>query len=255
MIRAVRVEWWKLKRSPVTVTATFLMVVLLPAMALGFYSVAQRGGTGPLAQKASAFLVGDGWEGYLGGVDQIAAVAMFLGSGIVVAWAFGREFADRTFPSLFALPTSRVVIAGAKFFVLAGWIALLSLLVVAVSLGIGLVASVGRLEIGVIGPGLLRLLGVATAASVLGLTMGFVASVGRGYLPAVGALIVTIAAAQISVLFGTGGWFPFAVPGLIAVSGSESAPALSPMQIALVPVAAGVGMWLTVRWWRLAEVV
>ena len=141
MNRAVRVEWWKLKRSPVTVTATALMVILLPAMALGFYSVAQQGGTGPLAQKAGAFLIGEGWEGYLGAVDQIAAAAMFLGTGFVVAWTFGREHTDRTFPSLFALPVSRTSIAGAKFLVLAGWITLLSLLVVAVSLGIGVAAG------------------------------------------------------------------------------------------------------------------
>ena len=254
MRRAVRVEWWKLRRSPVTVTTTALMVVLLPAVALGFYSVAQQGGRGPLAQKA-AFLIGEGWEGYLGGVGQIAAVAMFLGTGVVTAWAFGREHADRTFPSLFALPVSRASIAGAKFIVLFGWVAVLSLLVVIVTLGLGIAAGVGPLAIDVIWPSLFRLLGIASSTSVLALTIGFVASVGRGYLPAVGALILIVVAAQVSVLFGTGGWFPFAVPGLIAVSGSEFAPVLGPIQIALVPGATAVGVWLTVAWWRRAEVV
>lgn len=255
MNRAVRVEWWKLKRSPVTVTATALMVILLPAMALGFYSVAQQGGTGPLAQKAGAFLIGEGWEGYLGAVDQIAAAAMFLGTGFVVAWTFGREHTDRTFPSLFALPVSRTSIAGAKFLVLAGWITLLSLLVVAVSLGIGVAAGVGPIQTAVIGPALLRLLAISLSTSMLSLTIGLVASVGRGYLPAVGALILIVVAAQMSVLFGIGGWFPFAIPGLIAVSGSEGAPVLIPMQIALVPVATAVGLSFTVRWWRRAEAV
>jgi ABC-2 type transport system permease protein len=140
MTQAIRVEWQKLRRSMVTLIATASIVVLLPLMALGFYSVALQGGTGPLAQKAGAFLDGEGWEGYLGAVDQIAAVAVFLGAGIVVAWMFGREHADRTFSSLFALPIARGSIAGAKFVVLIGWVTVLSLLLVVAAFALGFVA-------------------------------------------------------------------------------------------------------------------
>lgn len=50
---------------------------------MGFHSVASRGGTGAVARKAEALLVGEGWENYLGAVDQIAAAAMFVGAGVV----------------------------------------------------------------------------------------------------------------------------------------------------------------------------
>ncbi len=136
-----------------------------------------------------------------------------------------------------------------------GWVAVLSILVVIVAFGLGLVAGVGSLQPVVIGPALLRLFAVALSASVLSLTIGLIASVGRGYLPAVGTLILIVAATQVAILFGTGGWVPFAVPGLMAVSGTEGAPELSPLQIALVPVATAVVVWLTVRWWRRAEAV
>jgi ABC-2 type transport system permease protein len=106
----------------------------------------------------------------------------------------------------------------------------------------------------VIGSTILRLVVIAFTASVGSLSVGLVASVGRGYLPAVGALILIVAAAQVAVLFGTGGWFPFAVPGLIAVAGSEGAPALNPWQIALVPATTALVVWLTVRWWQRTEV-
>ncbi|MGB7860557.1 MAG: ABC transporter permease [Acidimicrobiia bacterium] len=255
MSSAIRVEWWKLRRSTVTISATILMAVLLPAMALGLYSVAQNGGTGPLAEKASAFAVGEGWVGYLGVTDQIAAVAIFLGAGVVVAWVFGREHSDRTFPSLFALPVSRSTFAGAKFLVLLGWIVVLSSSVVVVAVGIGLLAGVGANDSGVIWSALLRLFVVALTASTLALTMGLVASIGRGYLPAVGALILIVAAAQVTVLFGTGGWFPFAVPGLIAIAGADGAPELNLIQIALVPMGTLAVAWLTVRWWQHAQVV
>jgi ABC-2 type transport system permease protein len=255
MTQAIPVELQKLRRSMVTLLATASIVVLLPLMAFGFYSVALQGGTGPLAQKAGAFLDGEGWEGYLGAVDQIAAVAVFLGAGIVVAWMFGREHADRTFSSLFALPVARGSIAGAKFVVLIGWVTVLSLLLVVSAFALGFVAGVGDLREEVLVSGLVKLFAVALSGGVLSLTMGFAASIGRGYLPAVGAIIGIVAAAQISVLFGTGGWFPYAIPGLIAVSGTQGAPVLSAIQVGLVPITAAVGVWLTVHWWQQAEVV
>lgn len=254
MTAALRVEWWKMRRSPVTLTATILMAVLLPLMGLGFYQVALRGGTGPLAQKASAFLVGEGWEAYLGLVDQIAAVAMLLGGGVVAAWMFGREHSDRTFPALFGLPVSRASIAVAKYLVLFVWAGVLACLVTAAAFLLGAVAEVGPLQAEVVAPGLLRLLAVAGSTCLLSLSAGLVASIGRGYLPAIAALILIVAAAQVAVLFGTGGWFPFAIPGLLAIAGTDGAPSLTAVQLALVPATVAAATWLTVRWWQRAEV-
>lgn len=254
MMSAVRIEWWKLRRSRVALVATVLMGVLLPALGLGFYSVALNGGTGSLADKAAALLVGEGWVGYLGLVDQVAAVALFLGAGIVVAWAFGREHVDRTFPSLFALPVSRRAIAAAKFVVLFVWVIALAIVVSLMALVLGVLGNVEPFEVRGVIAGLVRLLAICIGAGLLSLTMGFVASVGRGYLPAIGALIVLVAAAQVSVLFGTGGWFPFAVPGLMAVAGVEGVPDLNAIQLVLVPALAAAGVWATVWWWRRAEV-
>ncbi|MGD2102070.1 MAG: ABC transporter permease [Acidimicrobiia bacterium] len=255
MSQAFRIEWWKLRRSPVAVTATALMAVMLPLMGLGFFSVAREGGSGALAQKAEALLVGEGWEGYLGAVDQIAAVAMFIGAGVVVAWAFGREHVDRTFSSLFALPVPRSTIAGAKLAVLAAWTMGLSGLVVLMTVITGMLGDVGPVDGQTIVPGLWRLFAVAVSTTVLALTMGLVASVGRGYLPAIGAMIVIVAIAQVSVLFGTGAWFPFAVPGLLAVAGTDGIPTPTFIQIALLPLTAVLGGWLTTIWWKRAQVV
>lgn len=255
MTAAILVEWWKLKRSPVVLTATALMAVALPAMGLGFFSVAQHGGTGAMAAKSQAMLMGEGWVGYLGAVDQIAAAAMFVGAGVVVAWMFGREHADRTFAALFALPISRATVATAKFIVLLGWTVVLSALVAAVTTGLGLATDVGTFEMATHGPGIVRLFAVALSTTCLALTVGWAASAGRGYLPAIGALLLILAVAQMSVLFGTGGWFPFAVPGLLAVAGSEGAPSINATQVALVPLTAALGVAATIHWWRHAEVV
>jgi ABC-2 type transport system permease protein len=254
MRSAIRVEWQKMRRSTVVLTATILMAGLLPLMGLAFYSLGHGGGAGLVADKAAAFVVGEGWVGYFGAINQIAAVAVFLGAGIVAAWVFGREHADRTFASLFALPVSRRSVAGAKLTVLLFWVTALTVLIGFSSLGLGLAAGVGD-STGGLAVELLKVLSVTYAAGLLSLTMALVASVGRGYLPAVGAIVLIIATAQVAVLFGTGGWFPFAVPGLIAVSGAEGAPSLGAIQIGLVPLTTGLGAWLTLLWWQRAEVV
>lgn len=236
-------------------TATSLMVLLLPMMALGFYTVGQEGGTGALGQKAGALLIGEGWAGYFGAVDQIVAVAGFIGAGVVVAWAFGREHSDRTFASLFALPVSRSTIAGAKFVVLTAWISVLSLLVAIVTAVVGVVAGVGGLDETALGPGLARLLAIVFASGLLALTVALIASAGRGYLPAIGALILIVAVAQVAVLFGSGGWFPYAIPGLLALPGTEGIPDPTVIQIALIPLLSGLSAWLTMAWWQRADAV
>jgi ABC-2 type transport system permease protein len=254
MSPALRFEWLKMRRSPVTATATLLMTLFLPVMGLAFYLVAVNGGNGALAGKAGALLSAEGWEGYLSLVSQIAAVAVFLGAGVVVAWVFGREHTERTFPALFARPTSMGHIATAKLLVACGWIVVLTVMLCLMTLLYGLLADVATS-----GPlnwaDAARLVVVTLAAGTLGLTMGYVASIGRGYLPAIGAIIVIIAVAQVAVLFGTGAWFPFAVPGLLAVSGTEGVVSPNTLQLLLVPTIALAAAWLTVNWWRNSEVV
>jgi ABC-2 type transport system permease protein len=255
MRAATTVEWWKLRRSRVVLTATVLMALFLPLMGLGFYTVATTGGSGAMAEKAAAMLVGEGWPAFFGLVDQIAAVAVFIGAGVVVGWIFGREHIDRTFPALFSLPVKRGSVAIAKFVVAAAWITVLAVAITIVTLTLGWLSGVGPGTSGEILAGAVRLTLLSLGDGALALTLGLVASVGRGYLPAIGAMIVIVAVAQVAVLLGTGGWFPFAVPGLAAVAGSPGVPELNGLQVALVPVMTLAAIVLTVRWWRNAEVV
>ncbi|MFZ0493406.1 MAG: ABC transporter permease [Acidimicrobiia bacterium] len=255
MRRALKVEFLKARRSTVVLATTVLIAVLVPLLCLGFVAVAKAGGAGAVALKAQAMVVGEGWEAYLGLLAQIVSIAMFIGPGVVVAWAFGREFSDRTFPSLFGLPVSKGSIATAKFIVLAWWGLVLTVLTLGAAILVGLVAHVGSLAGIDLAGWLWRLLVAGFLTSMISLTIGFVASVGRGYLPAFGALILLTMITQIAVLFGTGGWFPYAAPGLYAIAGTADVAEVSIVQLLLVPVTTLVVAWLTVRWWNRAEVV
>lgn len=254
MKRALAVEHLKLRRSMVAVVTTVFVVVFIPLLSIAFVAIAKSGGAGAAALKAQAMVVGEGWEGYIGLLGQMVSVAMFIGPGMVVTWAFGREHSDRTFPSLFALPVSRRSIAAAKFVVLAGWSLVLVVLLLLGSVVAGLLAGVGPLDDVELLPRLARLGFAGFLTALLALTIGFVASVGRGYLPALGAMILLTMITQIAVLFGTGGWFPYATPGLYAMAGADGIPEVSALLLLLVPVTVGIVVWLTVRWWERAEV-
>jgi ABC-2 type transport system permease protein len=255
MRRAIVVEFLKIRRSLVVLITSALMVVLVPALCLGFVIVAERGGTGAVALKAQAMVTGEGWEAYLGLLGQMTAITLFIGPGVVVAWAFGREYADRTFPSLFAMPVTRGSTAAAKFIVLLGWGVVLTAVMLLSTFVVGVVARVGPLGEVDLAADYARLALVGTLTMMLSLTIGYVASAGRGYLPAIGAMVLLTVAAQVSVLFGTGGWFPYAAPGLYAVAGAEEAIEVNAVQLLLVPVATLAVAWATVRWWGTSEVV
>lgn len=255
MNRAIRVELLKFRRSTVVRATTVLVVVLVPVICLGFVVLATSETAGALALKAQALVVGEGWEAYLGLLAQMIAVGTFVGPGVVAAWTFGREHVDKTFPSLFAMPVARETVAAAKFVVLIVWGIALTALVLLVAVAAGLLADVGPLENIDMAEQLGRLFVAGSLTSILATTIGLVASIGRGYLPAFGALILLLMTTQIAVALGTGGWFPYAAPGLYAMAGASGVAEVSVVQLILAPVTALAAAGLTLIWWRGAEVV
>lgn len=254
MRAAVFAEALKLRRSPVILTVSLLVVLAIPAMSYAFFWVAVNGGFGPLAVKSSGLIVGEGWDGYFSSAGQITAAALFIASGVATAWVFGREFIDRTFASLFGMAVGRDTIAYAKFLTTGLWLSAVVLAMVGMVGAVGLLAGVEVVDLGV-GEGLLRLLTIGLLSASLGLTAGLIASLSRGYLLAIGALIFVVAVSQMAVLFGTGGWFPFAVPGLMAGAGAEGVPDVLGIQIALVPLLIALVVVWTARVWQTAEAV
>jgi len=251
---ALTVEALKVRRSTVVLITTALIVVLVPFLCLAFVKVAENGGAGAVAAKAEAMVQGEGWDAYLNLLAQMVAIVLFIGPGVVVAWAFGREFTDRTFPSLFALPVSRGSTAAAKFVVLFCWGLILTVLLLGAAVLVGLVTNVGPIGDVDLLPRLGRLLVAGWLTTAISLTVGFVASVGRGYLPPIGAIILLTMITQVAVVLGSGAWFPYAAPGLYAVAGTEGVADVNALQLALVPVLTAAAVWATVRWWNHAEV-
>jgi ABC-2 type transport system permease protein len=247
-LKLLRSRLWWLTLSAFTVAAgvggLFMFIGLDPqrARALGLI--------GTKAELAG--LVAD-WSGFLSLLAQIVGVGGWGVFGMAAAWIFGREFSDGCVRDLLALPTSRAVIVSAKFLALAVWCAVLvgylAVLGIAIGAGLGLPGWSGA----VVTAGLTRLIGTSVLTILLVPVLGFAASVGRGYLPAVATLLVTTFLAQIIAAIGYGEFFPFSVPALYSgVAGpAQRVPGVfGALLVLVVGVAAVAG---TIHWWNNAD--
>ncbi|MEV0143918.1 MULTISPECIES: hypothetical protein [unclassified Nonomuraea] len=101
--------------------------------------------------------------------------------------------------------------------------------------------------------GVLRIVAAATLTALLTTQLSLAASIGRGYLAAVGAMFVMVFSAQVIAALGFGAYFPYSVPGLYAgIAGPDQDPP-GPLGFLLVLATATVGVWATVTWWQQAD--
>lgn len=252
---AIAVEAWKTTRATPPRTAAAAVVLGASGLSVGFLAAARADVDGPLAAKIAPMVQGTGWPALLGLVGQLLSVGLLLATGVVVAWCYGREFTDGTFGALFATPTPRRDVALAKAVVAVTWGLVVVAAVLVATVVLGLATGLGPPGPGAWGAaGRTAVVGVLTVA--LALPLALVASVLRGYLAGIGALIGLVVVTQVVTLFGAGGWFPWAAPGMWAgMGGPELAATVTPVQLALAVPVGALGVGLTAWWWQRAEVV
>lgn len=155
------------------------------------------------------------WPSYLLLLVETAGAAGLVLFSFITAWLFGREFADRTIRGLLAIPTPRSTIVVAKLVVLAVWCGTSSIWIVALGLGVGALVGLPGWSSNMV----ISTLGAITVAVcvciALQSTTALVACVGRGYIPAFGWVVLTMALGQVLGALGWAEWFPWAVPLLV----------------------------------------
>ncbi|MDG4824945.1 ABC transporter permease [Asanoa sp. WMMD1127] len=199
MRNAVLVEAWKLGRSRLawlTVAAFSLAVAVCGLFTYLQAAPGRADRLGLAGAKAQLAGVSADWPSYLGLLAQAVAVGGFLIFGLTVIWIFGREFSDRTVLDLLATSTSRASIVLAKFLVAGTWSALLAVYAALLGLAFGGALRLPGWSSQVAGTGLGRLLGAAVLTALVVTTLGLAASLGRGYLAAVGVLFGVLFAAR-----------------------------------------------------------
>ena len=208
---------------------------------------------GLISTKAQLMAGVADWTTFFSILSQAVAVGGGILFAIVTTWVFGREFSDRTAKELLALPTSREAIVAAKFVVVAVWTFLLSLWVLLFGLIVGkLVVIPGWSEV-LLRSASVDLLGAAVLTIALLPFVALLASMGRGYLPPFGWMILITVLSQIAAITGWGDWFPWSVPALFSGAAGPRAELMGMHSYLIVILASVVGLAATFHWWRSAD--
>jgi ABC-2 type transport system permease protein len=249
--QAVWVEMLKARRSRMPLL-TALGFSLFP-LGGGFFMIilkdpefARR--VGLISAKAQITMGVADWPTYLKFLTLGTAMGGIMLFSLIGSWVFGREYSDRTVKDLLALPTSRSAIVLAKFVVIAGWSAALTILILSIGLAVGTAVVLPPVPAQVIVQGGVTLAITAILAIAVVTPIIFFASAGHGYLPPVGVAILAVGLAQVVGIIGYGEYFPWAIPGLY--SQGETLGMVSYVIVILTSVAGLAG---TLLWWELAD--
>jgi ABC-2 type transport system permease protein len=256
LVSAFWAETLKARRSKISVL-TAAGYVILPLVA-GLFMIILKDperarAMGLISVKAQlAGGVAD-WPTFFGMLTQGAAIGGAVLLAIITTWVFGREFSDRTIKELLALPTPRVAIVGAKFVLTGLWTLLLTILIFAVGLGVGMAVGIPGWSPELEWTSFWSLIAIAVLTWMLLPFVALFASAGRGYLPPLGWAFLTLVLAQIAAVLGWGDWFPWSVPALLSGMAGPRGEQIGVHSYILVAITCMAGVAATIAWWQSAD--
>lgn len=247
-------ECLKIRQSKMS-WITILAFLFIPLMTGVFMYVVKNPDTaykfGLIGSKAAMLRFGDvDWATYLGLLTQIIAGVGLLGFGFVTSWVFGREYSDRTAKDLLALPVPRSLIVLAKFLALFIWCVFLTVILFAGGLLSGNMVQLAGYSSQLLYHAAYVYLVTSFLAMLLSTPVAFFASYGRGYLPPMGFVILTLILAQFVGILGLGPYFPWAIP-IMRSEGSS----LGILSYIILGTTSLLGLIATIAWWRYADQV
>jgi ABC-2 type transport system permease protein len=249
------IELLKIRRSTIfriTIAASIFTSLMLAFMMV----LVQNPGVLPpgiLKTKVELAALRADWPAYLSFIEMAGGALGIILFGFVVSWVFGREYSDRTVKDILVLPVGRSAIVCSKLIASALWCLLLGVIMFLLGLALGACIQL-PLWSPLLLPEFSRVYFVTTLLSIALLPpLAFVASAGRGYLPAIGFMLLCMGLANLFGNIGLGAWFPWTIPMLytqaIGTIG-DGLPAASYMILGLTSLAGIAG---TVVYWNYAD--
>jgi ABC-2 type transport system permease protein len=255
-LSALWVESLKMRRSKVPFIAAIGFCIA--PLAGGLFMIILKDpeaakSLGLITTKAQIMAGAADWPSYFGFMAQAVAAGGMVLFSIFTIWVFGREFSDRTVKELLALPTSREAIITAKLILIPVWSLLVTLLVFAVGIGVGMLVVLPGWSTELLRDSFASIMGCALLTIPLMTFVALTASAGRGYLPPFGWTILTLALANLVAVLGWGDWFPWSIPGLFSGAAGPRAEQLGLHSYVIVFLTSLIGLAATFYWWRNAD--
>lgn len=260
LFTALSVEFRKVRRSrTLWISAlAFALTTFIGGLFMYILEDPERARSlGLLGAKAQIFGGSADWPSFFSLMLVMVSVGGLVVFGLIFIWIFGREFGDKTVYDMLSLPTSRLNIVVAKVITAAYWSVALVLLVFVLILGVGAVLGLPGWSATKVLNGLKLLLVTGSLTVLLCIPFALVASIARGYLPAVGCIFLVLVLAQVVDRLGYGPYFPWDVPALYsgaaeALTGGAPTP-LGLISFLLVGLVGVLGWVITGTWWRYAD--
>ncbi len=229
--QAVVTEFLKLRRSRITWFSLLALSLGPLGGALFMWIVREPGRAaqlGLLGTKANLAGLEATWPAYLALLTLFVGIGGMLLLSFIVAYVFGREYAEGTAKNLLALPVARPSFVLAKFVVAAAWWLALVAAVLAEAFVIG--SALGLPDFA---PGLALSAGrnALLAAGIPYLLVPVVAWItllGRGYLAPLGFTLAMLVLGNVFARTGWAPWFPWSIGALLLGTVGQPAQTLPP---------------------------
>ncbi|HEX7557473.1 MAG TPA: ABC transporter permease [Leptolinea sp.] len=247
------IEWRKAIHSRIPLWTTLGSLFLPMAIAFLIFisrnpGIAQKLGLVSTKANLIAYSATD-WPLYLALAGQIISAAGFFLFVIIISWVFGREFSDGTVKDMLAVPVPRSTILLAKFIISTVWSAVMTLIILFLSLVMGAIIKLPPSSTEVILAGSANVLITACLVMAVVFPFALLASVGRGYLLPLGLAVFLLIMANVFAVAGWGEIFPWCIPGLFA----QNKTPLSPLSFWIVILTGMAGLMTTYFWWKKAD--
>ena len=207
-------ELIKLRRSKVTWLS--LIVLSLGPLGIGLFMwiVREPGRAdqlGLLGTKANLAGFEATWPAYFSMLILVVGISGMLMLSFIIAYLFGREYADGTAKNLLAMPVGRQWFVLAKLVVAAFWWFVLVVAVLAEALVIGRVLGLPGFSTELVLGGSRDALLAAGIAYLLAPVVAWITTLGRGYLPPLGFALTMLALGNVFAKTGWALWFPWSI--------------------------------------------
>jgi ABC-type transport system involved in multi-copper enzyme maturation permease subunit len=249
-------EFLKLRRSKVTwlTLAALSMGPLGIALFMWILREPSRASQlGLLGTKANLSGLEATWASYFSMLTLIVGMGGMVLLSFVVAYVFGREYAEGTAKNLLALPVSRQLFVFAKLVVAAAWWLLLVVAVLAEALVIGTILGLPGLSAG-LALGAVRDASLAAGISFLLVpAVAWITTLGRGYMPPLGFALAMLAFGNVFGKTGWAEWFPWSIVPLLIGTVGQPVQALPVGSFVVLAVTFLAGVGATVAQVRYAD--
>lgn len=255
MIRALRAEFFKLKRArmplwTVLVLCGYAVINSVFGVALTDPKVGQRLGAsgGAFSRAAAAGMYQANWTNFMRFNPQgIAGSWGLLVFGLVVAYVFGREYSEGTAKNMLTLPIRREWFVVAKMVVIALWVFGLAVLSVALQALCARLLDLPGFSWAIIRECLTQSLEVTLLVFLTLPVVAWFAVLGRGYLPPMGFTITMMLVGTGMAMSEYARWFPWNMPVVVIGASWLPIPTVSGLvpgswAVAVATFVAGLGL-------------